>query len=68
MEHRDPKGKLKRDIKSKDKPFAGMIISLSGRLSRTHVCNMFLWLFLEFYNVYILFSLFSLSSEAILED
>ncbi|KAL7595726.1 hypothetical protein Lser_V15G28797 [Lactuca serriola] len=36
MEHRDPKGKLKRDIQSKDKPFAGMIISLSGRLSRTH--------------------------------
>lgn len=23
-----------------DKPFVGMMISLSGRLSRTHVCNM----------------------------
>ncbi|KAL4591713.1 hypothetical protein LXL04_004684 [Taraxacum kok-saghyz] len=36
MEHKDRKGKQKRELKSMDKPFAGMLISLSGRLSRTH--------------------------------
>lgn len=36
MEHRDPKGKPRREFKTSDKPFAGMIISLSGRLSHTH--------------------------------
>ncbi|OIT08015.1 PREDICTED: poly [ADP-ribose] polymerase 3 [Nicotiana attenuata] len=34
--HRDPKSRLKREITGADKPFAGMMISLSGRLSRTH--------------------------------
>ncbi|KAA8550170.1 hypothetical protein F0562_001854 [Nyssa sinensis] len=34
--HRDPKDRPQRDLGSADKPFAGMIICLSGRLSRTH--------------------------------
>uniref|UniRef100_A0A6L2JKK0 Poly [ADP-ribose] polymerase 3 n=1 Tax=Tanacetum cinerariifolium TaxID=118510 RepID=A0A6L2JKK0_TANCI len=36
LKHQDPKGRPKRDLKPTDKPFAGMVISLSGRLSRTH--------------------------------
>ncbi|KAI3688110.1 hypothetical protein L1987_81818 [Smallanthus sonchifolius] len=36
MKHRDPKGRPKRELKATDKPFSGMLISLSGRLSRTH--------------------------------
>ncbi|KAF3618000.1 Poly [ADP-ribose] polymerase 3 [Capsicum annuum] len=34
--HRNPKSRPKREISASDKPFAGMMISLSGRLSRTH--------------------------------
>nr|XP_043613995.1 protein ADP-ribosyltransferase PARP3 [Erigeron canadensis] len=36
LKHQDPKGRPKRELKPTDKPFAGMLISLSGRLSRTH--------------------------------
>ncbi|KAL8217137.1 hypothetical protein R6Q57_023974 [Mikania cordata] len=36
MKHQDPKGRPKRELKSTDKPFGGMLISLSGRLTRTH--------------------------------
>ncbi|CAN4107254.1 unnamed protein product [Withania somnifera] len=34
--HRDPKSRPKREISASDKPFVGMMIALSGRLSRTH--------------------------------
>ncbi|CAI9105611.1 OLC1v1004573C1 [Oldenlandia corymbosa var. corymbosa] len=34
--HQDPKNRPKRELKLADKPFAGMMISLSGRLSRSH--------------------------------
>ncbi|XP_024985759.1 putative poly [ADP-ribose] polymerase 3 [Cynara cardunculus var. scolymus] len=36
LKHQDPKGRPKREMKPTDRPFTGMIISLSGRLSRTH--------------------------------
>ncbi|GJU79145.1 putative poly [ADP-ribose] polymerase 3 [Tanacetum coccineum] len=36
LKHQDPKGRPKRELKPTDKPFVGMVISLSGRLSRTH--------------------------------
>ncbi|XP_071700708.1 protein ADP-ribosyltransferase PARP3 [Rutidosis leptorrhynchoides] len=34
--HQNPNARPKRELKPTDKPFAGMVISLSGRLSRTH--------------------------------
>ncbi|KAG7551517.1 PADR1 domain [Arabidopsis thaliana x Arabidopsis arenosa] len=34
--HQDPKSRPKRELGSADKPFAGMMISLMGRLTRTH--------------------------------
>ncbi|XP_049379840.1 protein ADP-ribosyltransferase PARP3-like [Solanum stenotomum] len=34
--HTDPKSRPKREIAVADKPFVGMMIALSGRLSRTH--------------------------------
>ncbi|PWA56584.1 poly [Artemisia annua] len=36
LKHQDPKKRPKRELKPSDKPFTGMVISLSGRLSRTH--------------------------------
>ncbi|KAJ0670693.1 putative NAD(+) ADP-ribosyltransferase [Helianthus annuus] len=36
MKHQDPKGRPKRELKATDKPFSGMLISLSGRLTHTH--------------------------------
>ncbi|GKF16355.1 poly [ADP-ribose] polymerase 3, partial [Tanacetum coccineum] len=36
LKHQDPKGRPKRELKPTNKPFAGMVMSLSGRLSRTH--------------------------------
>ncbi|KAG9140059.1 hypothetical protein Leryth_010567 [Lithospermum erythrorhizon] len=35
-QHQDPKRRPSRELASKDKPFAGMVISLAGRLTRTH--------------------------------
>ncbi|KAL1188616.1 Protein ADP-ribosyltransferase PARP3 [Cardamine amara subsp. amara] len=34
--HQDPKSRPKRELTSADKPFTGMMISLMGRLTRTH--------------------------------
>ncbi|EEF38513.1 poly [ADP-ribose] polymerase, putative [Ricinus communis] len=34
--HQDPKNRPRQELGAPGKPFAGMIISLSGRLSRTH--------------------------------
>ncbi|CAN8244292.1 unnamed protein product [Cochlearia groenlandica] len=34
--HQDPKNRPKRELSSADKPFTGMMISLMGRLTRTH--------------------------------
>ncbi|KAI5666665.1 hypothetical protein M9H77_16518 [Catharanthus roseus] len=34
--HQDPKDRPKRELTLEDKPFTGITISLSGRLSRTH--------------------------------
>ncbi|MCD7468821.1 hypothetical protein HAX54_007319 [Datura stramonium] len=34
--HREPKSRPRRELSASDKPFVGMMISLSGRLSRTH--------------------------------
>lgn len=36
--HQDPKSRPRRGVPLTDKPFTGMMISLAGRLTRTHVC------------------------------
>lgn len=36
--HQDPKARPRKVLSSTDKPFKGMMISLAGRLTRTHVC------------------------------
>lgn len=35
--HQDPDSRPRRMVPITDKPFKGMMISLSGRLTRTHV-------------------------------
>lgn len=38
----DPSRRPKKEVGSPDKPFTGMMISLMGRLTRTHVCSHFI--------------------------
>lgn len=35
--YQDPSRRPKRDLSTPDKPFTGMLISLMGRLTRSHV-------------------------------